>query len=186
MILSSMTIEIDNRDTQNVHIDTYGYFTSESYDECELENLREDYGDVDYDDFEWEYNHENIVKDLADSSIEVIEQAMKYTEYAEIITAIELVRSFSPRYYNYTTDGYKMNVTYNATKLHEYMSSHYDEIVKIASDYSTEINDNDRIYATIVHILDNCISSDDYNMAMCENVHEIYSENTTITKVKQS
>lgn len=73
-----MTIEIDNRDTENVHIDTYGYFTSESVDK-RLDNLN---------------------------------------------------------------------------------------------------------YATIVHIFNNCIDSDDYNITMYEYVHEVYSENTTIEKVK--
>lgn len=180
-----MQVKIDNRDTI-AHIDTYSVFTGESFEEYELEYLREIYEDstLDYDSFEWTYNHEAIVKELAIQSIGIIENELRHSDI-DVIESIELEESFSPRFYNYTTDGYRMTVTHNALRLHEYMAKHYSAILEIAKGYQayeSDITDDDRIYATIVHIINNVLEEESYMLEMFEHVHEIYSNNTKIEK----
>lgn len=180
-----MQVTIDNRDTI-AHIDTYQVFTGESFEEYELEYLREIHEDstLDYDSFEWSYDHDAIVKELAIQSIDIIENELRHSDI-DVIESIELDESFSPRFYNYTTDGYKMNVTCNAPRLHEYMVKHYDAILEIAKShraYESDITDDDRVYATVVHIINNVLEEESYTLEMFEHVHEIYSNNTEIEK----
>ena len=179
-------IIIDNRDTENIHIDTYGMLTGDTADEYTIESEIESTGNTEltYDSFEWEYDHKQIVKDLAHASIEIVEQAIAGTEYAKIIKGIEFVGSGSPTYYNYTTDWYTMSVDVDMDELKKYIDIHTKEIEKIAESYdNTGIVDLENYenmhHAGICHILNNCITSDDYNMEMWEKEHEIYSENTT-------
>ena len=181
-----MKITIDNRDTENIHIDTYGMLTGDSFIEYEIEYLSErDNKSYDYDDFDWSFDHKNIVKQFAIESIGIIENAIASTDYEKIITSIELEKSFSPKYYNYTTDGYKMVVEYDEKALERYTEDNHGAILEIAKKYrayESDITKNDIVYAGIVHIIQNCITSDDYNMDMWEHELEIYSNNVEITR----
>lgn len=178
-----MVININNLDTEKITIDTYGMFTGDGFEECELDYLQEQNPGTNYDDYEWTYNHPEIVKDLAHASIEIVRRAIKYTEYEKIINSITYVSSGSPRFYNYTTDHYIMSVDYNLVELHNYTFKNYDDIHAIAQKYNTEVTDEDRLYAAIINILDNCISDDDYKMSMWDAEHEIYSNNVNIEPV---
>ena len=177
-----MTININNLDTENITIDTYSMFTGEGFEECELENLRENNSSAEYDDYDWTYNHAEIVKDLAHASIEILEQAIKYTEYAKIITGITYLKSTSPKFYNYTTDSYLMAVTVELKPLNKYIEKNHAEILARASRYDDSVVDGivsleSMQHAAICHILDNCISEDDYKMSMWELEQETYSNN---------
>lgn len=186
-----MQIIIDNRDTENIHIDTYQMLTGDSADEMTLYNENEtlhetnpNAPDLTYDDYDWEYNHKQIVEDFAHASIQIITQAIAYTEYAKIITNIKYLASGSPKFYNFTTDWYTAEYTADTVALHNYIAANYDAILEKAKKYddyirTNEVSKDNLAHAAIVHILDNVITADDYNMAMWKKETEIYDENTT-------
>jgi hypothetical protein len=181
-----MQITLDNRDTENIHIDTYAVLTGDRADEMtivarENENRPADTPEYDYDSFDWTHNHKQIVEDFAKESIAIIWQAIANTDYAKIITNIEYIKSGSPKFYNYTTDWYTATYTVDEKELDIYAKRHTDGVMAIAKTYvpyheQPSLEDIQR--ATLCHILNNCITADDYNMAMWEKETEIYYENT--------
>ena len=181
-------IIIDNRDTENIHIDTYQTLTGDNATESELEYINDEREPntpkLTYDDFDWTYDHAQIVKDFAHASIQIITDAIANTPYADIIKDITLLDTSSPRYYNYTTDGYTAIYTINADELAKYIETNRADIIAIAEKYDATIIDSGIIspknmqHAAICHILNNCITADDYNMAMWEVETEVYYENT--------
>jgi hypothetical protein len=193
-----MTININNLDLENVHIDTYQMLTGDSFVESEIDNLREIEKDdaLTYDDFDWSYDHKAIVKEFALASIEILENAIDH----DAIKSIEYVSSTSPRYYNYTSDSYIMAVEVDVDNIDDYIAANQKELKEIVSDYAvrtanddnfvytftplSEIKTSDLYYAAICHIINNCITADDYNMAIWEREYEVYSKNTTIKLIK--
>lgn len=185
-----MEIILDNRDTQNVHIDTYAMLTGDQWDESEIDYMREELKDdtLTYDDFEWEYNHDEIVKDFAHASIEIVKEL---TSDDGIIKNIAYVSHGSPQFYNYTTDWYIAEYEVDTPKLHEYIASHYDDVLKKAQSYDDyvctgEVSKDNLAHAGLCHYIDNAITADDYNMAMWECEYEVYSGNTTVSKITKN
>jgi len=94
-----------------------------------------------------------------------------------------------------------MAVTVDEKELNEYIQLNFIELRKILASWTTatknsewyvteytpidDINASDLQHASITHILDNCMTEDNYNMAMWEIEMEAYMENTTITKLKK-
>jgi hypothetical protein len=181
---------IDCRDTENIHVDTYSMLTGDRYDEYVIECERDaQHNDtLTYDSFDWSYDHAGIVRDLSRASINIVLQAIAHTEYAEIIKDIDYVKSGSPQFYNYTTDWYVMRVSYNSRALGRYIKKHAQAITERAHGYSvitgtgasteSAIDKEHLHHAALCHILDNCISRDDYNYEMWDKEIEIYGENT--------
>ena len=65
-------IKINNQDTKYT-IDSYQTFTNDSYIEQELEYYNEiNNTNLDYDDFDWDYDMQAINKDFADLSFEYL------------------------------------------------------------------------------------------------------------------
>lgn len=186
------TLLIDNRDTL-AHIDTYGILTGESWQECEIDYMREELKNdaLDYDSFNWEYNHAGIVRDFAGVSLNyVIEMMREYTGIKDITATIK--SSESPKFYNYTTDSYCFELQVS-DELAAFMAAHYvahkDAILARLENYSDRANWQ---HATLCDIIDRAITKDasglesdidDYNMTLWESEHETYSNNTTITPV---
>jgi hypothetical protein len=176
-----MNITIDNRDLAHVHIDTYQMFTGESAEEYERENMRED-GREDWDTVDIEYNHAQIVEDLAHASIEILQ---KETAHDGIIQKITLVSSHSPRYYNYTTDSYIAEFEVHTPKLNDYIASHYDDVLKKAQSYDDyvvvgEVSKENLAHAGLCHYINNAIEAQEYNALMWEIESEVYSNNQII------
>lgn len=178
-----MQITLDNRDTENVHIDTYQMLTGESSEEYERENMRED-GREDWDTVDITYNHDEIVKDFAMASINYLSHELT-TEKPQIVESIEYVSHGLPKFYNYTTDHYVAIYTVNTVELHKYIAANYDAIYSKAKNYDASIVDGEvskenLAHAGLCHYIDATISQDDYNMAMWETETEIYYNNATI------
>ncbi len=181
------TVTIHSGDTEKIHIDTYGMLTGDSFVAYELDGLQEQHNnnELTYDDFDWDYDHPAIVKEFAKHSIATVLQAIAHTPYADIITGITYVESGSPKYYNYSSDWYRAEVSYNLVKLNEYVKANYDAILEKANSYSGSDHDENMMYAAIVHILDNAIETDDYNYSMWEVEYEVYSNNTEVKLTKK-
>jgi len=183
---NNMIITIDNRDTNNVHIDTYQMLTGEYADEMmreyEKENaltdgrVYDEYADIDYD-------MPAIREGLARASISVVLQAIIYTPAATIIEDIKLVKTASPKFYNYTTDSYTADYTINPVALNEYIKENYTAILERVQNYSGGNTSENMAYAAVCHLIDETITADDYNMAMWEVETEIYYENMSFSKV---
>lgn len=186
----TMIITIDNRDLENVHIDTYGVLTGEGADDQQIEYLREEYKNdsLTYDDFNWSYDHGAIVRDFARVSINYLFNEL-ITHGNGMITSITLESSGSPKYYNYTTDHYVAVYEYNTVKLHDYIAQNYDAVLEKVRTYDSvmsytpvdDISKDDLAHAGLCHYIDNTIDREHYNMHMWEHETEVYYENTTVT-----
>ena len=102
-----MLIKIDNRDLPYT-IDSYWMFNGDGAHESELEYLATEYPELekDYPKLEVGFNwsHPDIVKDLAGSSLAIIEHEMHREKW--LISAPIIKETRSPQFYNYTTDWY--------------------------------------------------------------------------------
>lgn len=175
-----MKVTIDNRDLEDVHIDTYTMLNGESAEEHEREYMRED-GREDWDTVDIEYDHEAIVEGLAHASIEKVWQEVRF-EKPQLIESITFVSCGSPKYYNFTTDHYIADYEVNTQKLQEYIVEHYDAVREKARGYDSEISDENLAHAGLCHYIDSIISKDDYNMAMWEAESDVYYQNMKIAE----
>jgi hypothetical protein len=180
-----MQITIDNRDLQNVHIDTYQMLTGENAEEYERESMRED-GREDWETVDITYDHPAIVEALAHASIATVLETLKGDG---LVQNIVYCSSSSPRFYNYTTDSYIAEYEVNTPKLHAYIASNYDEVLAKAQGYDAytltgEVSKDNLAHAGLCHYIDGIINADDYNMAMWEKENECYYENQVINPMQ--
>lgn len=185
-----MKIKIDNRDLENVHIDTYQMLTGDSAEEMlrdyEQENGREDYETVDID-----YDHNGVVKDFAMVSIDYLSQQLT-TAKPQVVKNITYISHGSPKFYNYTTDYYVADYDVNIVELHNYIAANYDAVIEKVRSYKNvysytpieDISKYDISHAGVCHYIDSVIERDDYNMALWECENEIYYEHSTVAQSK--
>lgn len=135
-----MKITINSNDTF-FHIDTCSIFTLENDVDCEMEYILElpENEKLTVDDFDVDYEMDGYRQALAAASIDYIKDL---TANGGIITNIEYANSTSPMYYNYTTDSYTANWTYNANKLKKYINDNYDKWVKYTQNEWSTVSSN--------------------------------------------
>lgn len=164
--------------------------TGDSWAESEIDyicgKLKDD--SLTYDDLEWEYDHNAIVKDFAHASIDII---LRETAHDGIIKDITYKSHGSPKFYNYTTDHYIAEYDIDTVALHNYIAAHYDDVLKKAQSYdgytvTGEVSKENLAHAGLCHHLDNTITADDYNMAMWECESEVYGGNTIVCKIEKN
>lgn len=160
---------INNLDTA-LTIDTYQMFNGESAYEMELDYYKtEENKEVDIN-----YNHKQIVKDLAEASInEIMIQLDKYENTTGIINHMTVVKTYSPQFYNYTTDSYNVEIDFNEDKLEKFIKDNYDDFQQF---------DDNSIENQLIFLLDQ-IDKDSYNQGMWERETEIYINNQTVTEI---
>lgn len=178
--------QIDNRDFTDVHIDTYSMLTGESADEMmreyEQDNAREEkrepLEDIDYD-------MPAIRKGLALESISYLEDKIADAEVDNIIKKIELIKTDSPRFYNYTTDWYVAEYEIDEKAMDSYIEANTDAVQSILSTYTNRYDVNlvdNKYHAGVCHLINHTIDKEDYNMHMWEIETEVYYENMEFTK----
>ena len=172
-------------------IDTYGMFDGGSIDDALIEWYNEEHNtDYNYDDFEWEYDHENIVKDLAKKRAEYLENDV------DIIHSVKVLSTGSPREYNFSTDYAMFEIDYDKDAVDVYIYDHaedWSEWYKNSGWYSTIEWRDDGDYknellemARLNFYLDKWYDSSewrDYD-PLYEDENDIYYEHTTY-KLKQ-
>lgn len=146
------TIKISNLDTKYT-IDTYNIFGIE--DEMAMNEL-----EGDYDDYNWDYDMRWYVKHLAELATNYINELLD-----EKIMTIKLVDTYSPAYYNYSTDNCSREITYDEKKLDEYINKYIDDYENYDKWDYEEIN-------KVCFYLDSLYNEDDYVMSMFENREE--------------
>lgn len=116
-------------------IDTYGLFDGGEVDSNLIEWYNEEHNTgYNYDDFEWDYDHKSIVKDLA-------ERRAKYLENdVDVIHSVKVLETGSPREYNFSTDWATFEIDYDKDAVDTYIYDH-------AEDWSEWYRDN--WYSTI-------------------------------------
>lgn len=166
-----VTLEIDSRDLAYT-IDTYGMFENNA-DEYILEGLQDEHPGIEYDDVDWNYNHPEYVKQLAKASINLLHNAL-VLHGEGVIKSIDFVRSFSPQFYNFTTDGYKATWKIDEVKLKQLVNT--DELQAFLLESSWGLLDDksdDYIVAMLDFYTQGYYTSEEYNDNMYECSNEI-------------
>lgn len=115
-------------------LDTYQTFTSDSFEEHELESLSEEHGrEISYDDIDWTYDHEKLVEMLYDNAIDLLQKNI----IDDVILAVEKDGApWSPREYNFSTDDGNIIFTVNHEKLVQFCQNdsdyHKDKIQSVS------------------------------------------------------
>lgn len=191
-----MNLLIDSRDL-GYTIDTYGMFTGDSVEEGEQEYYADTYGltEAEWFDFGFDYDHPEIVKALANSSIQLLDENL-IQHGSGIVKAIDLRSTTSPRFYNYTTDGYTadwtidesklvdwLNTDDNASKFGQFIVDEWHEFINIPSQmtigtlYNVETDDDKLLIAALDFYCRSEYDPEDYEMSMFEHESEAYIEN---------
>lgn len=103
----------------NISPDTYQSFNGDSWVESTIEYLREETGrDLGYDDINWTYDHKGIVRDLAEELSNWLSQTLMEAGL-ESLRDVKVVDSWSPAYYNFTSDGWEVELTFDPIELRE-------------------------------------------------------------------
>ncbi len=116
----------------NISPDTYQSFTGDSWMESEIDytnqesSLSERFGsqyadldydiDLTYDHFTWTYDHAAIVRDLAEEAASWIAETL-WDAGLESVADVKVIDTWSPAYYNFTTDGFEITLTCDPAEL---------------------------------------------------------------------
>lgn len=187
------TITINSQDLgEAATIDTYCMFNGDQADDDLIDYYNEEHNtDYNYDDFEWKYDHAQIVSDLAERRSEFLE-----SESPAIHKCIP-VGTGSPREYNFSTDYAMFEITYDDDLVENFIKENqedYDTFYRGSGWYShTEWRDDDDPQkaenveiSKLDYYLNKTIDHDTAYYALAEYEYEIYENNTTMTlKEKQ-
>ncbi len=195
----------------NISPDTYQTVNGDSFVESELEYLNEGnegysilgkaLGDLierhpirlDYDHFNWTYNHSKIVADFAHELACWMQETL--TEIG-LSCSIEVRDTWSPAYYNFTSDGFEVEVTCDPQELRaltvdfdvdEWAHEHYRSRDGFLSFVTSRMNDTDwhaeydggfRIESLFAEY--DRYHERDWIMRLAEAEHEVYMQNVTV------
>lgn len=116
----------------NLSPDTYQSFNGDSWVESELSYMNDEaslserfgsaYADLDrypidlhYDHFTWEYDHAEIVRALAEELADWMAETLHDIGLESV--SVKVIDSWSPAYYNFTSDGFEVEVTCDPAEL---------------------------------------------------------------------
>ena len=188
------TIIVNSQDLGDAGtIDTYGIYKGEGVDEQIIDDYNEEHHtDYNYDDFDWNYDHAQIVKALANLRAEALQNDVDTIRYVKVLG------TGSPREYNFSTDWATFEIDYDEDAVEKYVKGtkeKYDDWYRDSGWYSaTEWRDDDdprRAENIRIAKLDYYLNTkalptfDDWYWAVAEYESEIYFENTTATPKKK-
>ena len=189
------TITVNNQDLGDAAtIDTYGVYKGENEDEMYIDWYNEEHHtNYDYDDFEWDYNHAQIVKELAEYRAKALENDV------DIIHSVKVLETGSPREYNFSTDWATLEIDYDEDEVEKYVKDtkeKYDEWFKDSGwYYNTNWRDDDdprkaeniRISKLEYYLNTKALPNfEDWYWSVAEYESEIYSNNTKATLKKDN
>lgn len=189
------TITVNSQDLGNAGtIDTYGIYKGEGVDEQIIDDYNEEHNtDYSYDDFDWNYDHKQIVKDLAEYRAKALENDVG------IIHSVKVLETGSPREYNFSTDWAMFEIDYDEDEVEKYVKDtkeKYDGWYRDSGWYSsTEWRDDDdprRAENIRIAKLDYYLNTkalpefDDWYWSVAEHESEIYINNTEVTLKKDN
>lgn len=179
------TLTINSQDLGDVAtIDTYNMFDGGDFeDELIEEYSKKDYKNYGYDDFKWDYDHAQIVKDLAERLAEFLESE------SPAIHKCMPVSTGSPREYNFSTDYAMFEIDYDDDLVERFIKENqedYDKFYRDSGWYEhTEWRDDDDkqkeeniAISKLDYYLNKTIDHDTAYYALAEYEYEIYENNT--------
>lgn len=182
------TITVNSQDLGDAGtIDTYGVFDGNHADDMLINDYNEEHGtEYNYDDFEWDYNHDQIVKDLAELRAGFLENE------SEAIQKVVTLRTGSPKFYNFSTDYAIYEVTYDENLVGKYVEENKEDYDKWYRDsgwyeHTEWMDDEDRrkeeniAISKLDYYLNKTIDSDTAYYALAEREDEVYENNTKMT-----
>lgn len=106
-------------------IDTYQLFSTDMYEEQEIEWYNEqNETSYTYDDFDWSLDHEGYVKQLAANWLDLVRDNI----IDDVILSIDPDGDpWSPRYYNYGTDNQNIHFTVDYDALKKYIADNQSD-----------------------------------------------------------
>ena len=191
------TLYINNQDLGDIaSIDTYSMFCGSTADEMLMSDYNNEHGtDYWYDNFEWEYNHEQIVKDLANASRKF---HLDNTLGPVVKNIGEIVNTGSPKEYNFSTDYYTCNWEIDEQALETFIKKNQANFEQYYRDSGwaehTEWRENDDpqkaeniLIAKLAFYLKKLYgNADSYNEYMWETETDIYLDNTKMVCKEES
>lgn len=100
----------------NISPDTYQSFNGDSWVTQEIEYLSEGAGrELSYDDITWTYDHSGIVRDLSQELSNWLHETLWDLGLESV--SVELVDTWSPKFYNFQSDGFEVEVTCDPAEL---------------------------------------------------------------------
>lgn len=159
-----------------ITIDTYQTFTGDSWEESEIEYLRDEYGDnraysggrayegLGWGDYDWSYNHSRELELLAEQCVNVMNDMF----YADLPYEVgEVTSTYSPSYYNFATDSFTAVYTLNLDQLiiwarehfgagklddhiEDYLRGHYTSCSGFTSHVTPALDDDSRRMPTLI------------------------------------
>ena len=101
------TLRVNSQDLGEAGtIDTYTMYRGDDTDDMLINEYNEEHNtDYNYDDFEWDYNNKQIVKDFAELRAEMLESD-------DAINSVKVLEPGSPKEYNYSTDWADFEIDY--------------------------------------------------------------------------
>ena len=116
----TMIITVNSQDLGDAgSIDTYNQFTGDGVDESIIQYYNENHNtNYTYDDFEWDYEHAEIVKDLATERAYLLETELPGFK------SIKVESTGSPREYKFSTDYAMFEIDYDEKMVSDYINSH--------------------------------------------------------------
>lgn len=117
-----MKLTVNSQDLGHAaSVDTYGQFTGSDVDEQIIQSYNDEHGtDYNYDDFDWEYDHANIVKDLATERAALLETEVPAFKSVTVET------TGSPREYNFSTDYAMFEIDYDEDMVEQFVTDNTD------------------------------------------------------------
>jgi hypothetical protein len=193
-----VTLEVGSNLLAHLNVDTYSCFNGDSWVEQELEHFgsgesEAPYDSDNYDDYEWNYDHAAILKDLAEASASnVLEQL----SHDGIIESIEVQGVDSPREYNFITDSYTALWTLNLTKLdgwaaennfnaEEYLSEFHGSrsgFMSFVPSWFRDAPEDTTLWLKLDAYLRAELDTDSQFYAVAEAEWEAYENNVSITR----
>lgn len=168
-------------------IDTYGLFTGDQADENLLDYYNEEHNtSYEWDDFDWEYDHANIVREFAEVRAKFLEES------SDALKSVEVINTGSPREYNFGTDYAMFKIDYDEGMVESFIKENqadYDNFYRESgwAAHTEWREDTDRRKAENIerakldYYLNKTIDWDEAYYALAEEEYRIYEENTKMT-----
>lgn len=174
--------------------DMYHSYNGDYFTERYLENMEEDGKPSDYDAYDWTYDSMSVARELSEAgAADVVAQLSDQG----IIKSAEVISTYSPREYNFSTDSYRAAWVFDLDLLeawakennfdaHEYAQKYhrsYDGFMSFVTGWLEEERyiEGTTLWLTFAAYLRSELDEDQNREAMREVADEAWGNHTTVT-----
>jgi hypothetical protein len=180
----------------NISPDTYQLVNGDSWTESEIEWWSQETGrDLTYDDLSWEYDHAGIVRGFAEELAHWISEELMGAGLNSLAN-VRVVDSWSPQFYNFTSDGFEVEITCDPAELRgltgdfdvdDWVHEWYRSCDGFISYVPSRLDDSEwragydaefRVESLLASL--DPSDNEDWRYRLWEAEHEVYGENTRV------